>query len=134
MRDGMTAKLERPAAGRSFDDFRQGFEARLVLLNSDEAGREYPVETERVTLGRGPGVDLAFDDAAMSRQHAALVFENGAFRLSDLGSTNGLEVNGRQIDEREVGHGDRFSLGALDFQLVVEERESEPDVYELPGE
>ena len=106
----------------------------IVLLNTEQAGREDAVRGERITLGRGPGVDLAFPDPLMSRQHVSLEYREGRFRITDLGSTNGLEINGRPAKRGEVGHGDRFVLGGSSFQLVVEERDEEPDVYELPGE
>ena len=134
MRDGMTAKMERPPTGCSFTEYSDRCQVKIVLLNSEHAGQEYRVGSSRVTLGRGPGVDLAFDDAAMSRQHAALEFEDGVFRVVDLGSTNGVDINECPADAGDIRHGDRFRLGGLDFQLVIDERDDEPDVYELPGE
>jgi pSer/pThr/pTyr-binding forkhead associated (FHA) protein len=84
-----------------------------------------------VTLGRGPGVDLAFDDPAMSRQHAAIDFAEGAFRVHDLGSTNGLRVNGSRVQVSDLVHGDRIEFGTQVFQLVIDEREDTPNTYEL---
>jgi pSer/pThr/pTyr-binding forkhead associated (FHA) protein len=77
-------------------------------------------------------VDVAFDDAEMSRQHAAVEFTGGGFRLCDLGSTNGTVVNGTLVRARELAHGDRIELGQHVVQLRLEQHEVEPTVYSVP--
>jgi pSer/pThr/pTyr-binding forkhead associated (FHA) protein len=89
------------------------------------------IEQRRTTVGRGPGVDLAFDNASMSRQHAVIEFAEHGFRVSDLGSTNGLKVNGTQVESADLEHGDRFMLGDQTFQILIEERDPTPPTYVL---
>ena len=67
----------------------------------------------------------------MSRQHAAIEFSGEGFRLRDLGSTNGTTLNGQPVQSAELRHGDRFEIGGRSFMLAIEERELEPDAYEL---
>jgi pSer/pThr/pTyr-binding forkhead associated (FHA) protein len=131
MRDGKTRK--RPSAGGAprLDDFLDLYVARVTLLSGPSAGAGFAIDRERVIVGRGPGVDRAFDDPAMSRQHAALEFCGTGFRLRDLGSTNGTLLNGTQVQSAELRHGDRFEIGGQRFVLAIEERETEPDTYEL---
>jgi pSer/pThr/pTyr-binding forkhead associated (FHA) protein len=81
---------------------------------------------------RGPSVDLAFDDPAMSRQHVAIEYADEQFRVRDLGSTNGVLLNGEPVQVGEIDDGDRIEIGSHEFQLVVEVREPEPETYELP--
>jgi pSer/pThr/pTyr-binding forkhead associated (FHA) protein len=76
-------------------------------------------------------VDKAFDDPAMSRQHAAIEFCGTGLRIRDLGSTNGTLLNGTAVQSAELCHGDRFEIGGRHFLLAIEEREHEPDAYEL---
>ena len=96
-------------------------------------GTELALDGECVTLGRGPSVDLAFDDPAMSRQHAAVEYVDEQFRVRDLGSTNGVLLNGEPVQVGEINDGDRMAIGGHEFQLVVEVRETEPETYELPS-
>jgi pSer/pThr/pTyr-binding forkhead associated (FHA) protein len=111
--------------------FLDRFVARVMLVSGPGAGAVFAIDRERVLVGRGPGVDRAFDDPAMSRQHAAIEFCGTGFRLRDLGSTNGTLLNGAAVQSAELCHGDCFEIGGRRFLLAIEEREQEPDTYEL---
>jgi pSer/pThr/pTyr-binding forkhead associated (FHA) protein len=102
-----------------------------MLVSGPGAGAGFTIDRERVIVGRGPGVDKAFDAPDMSRQHAAIEFSGTGFRLRDLGSTNGTMLNGTAVQSAELRHGDRFEIGGRHFVLAIEEREREPDAYEL---
>jgi pSer/pThr/pTyr-binding forkhead associated (FHA) protein len=95
-------------------------------------GSEHMLERPCISLGRGPGSDLSFDDDAMSRVHAALEFADGGFRIRDLGSTNGVLLNGGELEVGELKNGDRFQLGRHLFQFLLEKRHREPKTYLLP--
>jgi len=112
-------------------DFLDSYVAKVTVVSGPGAGAGFTIDRERVIVGRGPGVDRAFDDAAMSRQHAAIEFNGSSFRLRDLGSTNGTLLNGTAVQSAELRHGDRFEIGGQRFLLAIEEREHEPDAYEL---
>jgi pSer/pThr/pTyr-binding forkhead associated (FHA) protein len=132
MRDGRTRKIAAGERLPEFTRFLADFRAVIVVLEGVAAGSEHELESPRTTLGRGPGVDLAFPDPAMSKQHACLEWAGGGLRLGDLGSTNGVRVNGALIVAAELKHGDRFQLGEHVFQLVLEQRRREPRAYVLP--
>ncbi len=131
MRDGRTKRLEGRDNDHSLDQFLLGHEVSLVVLSGNGAGTNFRIGQERHILGRGPGVDLMLDDQAMSRQHAAIEYDGSAYRIRDLGSTNGIAVNGRVVQVSELNHGDRIEVGSQVFQYVVEQRVAEPEVYEL---
>ena len=134
MKDGHTRRLTRSAAGGGFQRFLAGYQAKLVVVSGGSAGSEYMLDREAVKLGRGPCVDLAFDDPAMSRQHAIVEYAAEGFRIRDLGSTNGILVNERPVQTADINHGDRMKVGTYTFQLLVEERQQAPETYELPTE
>jgi pSer/pThr/pTyr-binding forkhead associated (FHA) protein len=94
MRDGHTVKRATPGGPGGLAGFLERYEATLVVVRGKRAGKEHPLDRDKLVLGRGPGVDLAFEDDEMSSQHAAVEFAGEGFRVSDLGSTNGLFVNG----------------------------------------
>ena len=83
-----------------------------------------PAEAAELRIGRvdpksngeAPQITGAADDPGLSRRHAVLRrLADGTYAIEDLGSTNGTEVNGRQIAAGEpvaLGDGDRVHLGA----------------------
>ncbi|GAC1427853.1 MAG: DUF3662 and FHA domain-containing protein [Chloroflexota bacterium] len=88
--------------------------AMLVYLTGPN-GRRYDLEPGVVTLGRSLENMIALDDKRISRYHARLRYAGGHWTLSDLNSTNGTFVNGRQIKQRTVLEGDLISLGGLEL-------------------
>lgn len=134
MRDGLTKRLKATQTADNVEDFLKAFQAKLVVLSGGSAGAQFELDCAQITLGRGPGVDLAFDDPAMSRQHAAVEYSGQGFRVRDLGSTNGILVNDKSVQAGELGHGDRVKIGSRVFQMLIEEREQVPQTYELPAE
>ncbi len=132
MRDGVTVRRERGHAPENVSDFLDRWRPSLVVISGVAAGSEFIVDRARTTVGRGPGVDLAFADAEMSQQHVAFEFADGGFRLCDLGSTNGTYVNGALVRVCELKNADRVQLGRFVFQFVLEERALSPRVYVLP--
>jgi len=75
--------------------------------------------TGRVTIGRAVGNDIVLDDVRMSRHHARLDRTARGWRLTDLGSRNGVLVNAVPIiGPTEVRDGDRLAFGGTD--LVVD--------------
>lgn len=134
MRDGQTKKLDRCDNQRGLSGYLRFHDVQLVVVAGNGVGNLLRIGRERYILGRGPGVDIQIDDQAISRQHAAIEFDGEAFRIRDLGSTNGIAVNGRVVQVSELAHGDRIEIGSQVFQYVVEEREVEPEVYELAPE
>lgn len=129
MRDGRTRKVEHSGTAFDFAAYRTHFEAALIVVAGGAEGSEFPIEQEHLTLGRGPGVELAFADTSMSRQHAAIEFSKEGFSIRDLGSTNGTRVNGSEIQGAELKHGDRIEIGEHAFQLVIEKRKRGPKTY-----
>ncbi len=132
MRDGSTHIVKRSSESNGLEQFLARYNARVVALSGAAMGAEFALDCQRLTIGRGPGVAVAFDNPTMSRQHAAIDYGSEGFRISDLGSTNGISVNGKRVQACEIRHGDRFEIGGQEFQLVIEEKQTEPDTYELP--
>ena len=128
MRDGNTVK--RGSDGTSSGGFER-FDVSLIVVSGGPEGEEHAVDQPRYTVGRGPGVNAAFDDDEMSQQHAAIEFARGRFHVTDLESTNGTEVNGTPVSTAEVAHGDRITIGGHVFQILIEKSDEAP-VYVLP--
>jgi hypothetical protein len=74
-------------------------------------GKPYELSRDVVVLGRSRECDIRLDDANVSRRHAEIRRENGNWLVVDLGSTNGIEVNGKRTDRAKLEHEDRITLG-----------------------
>jgi pSer/pThr/pTyr-binding forkhead associated (FHA) protein len=133
MRDGRTRQIVRKSKTGGFQNFIAGHTAKIIVVSGNAAGHTFTLSRERTTMGRGPGVDQVFDNPEMSRQHAMIEFSGDRFHVRDLGSTNGIMLNGRTVQSGPLSHGDRFQIGPQVFQLVIEETDA-ADTYELtPG-
>ena len=66
-------------------------------------------------VGRSSSCDVVLNDADVSRQHARISFEEGSgWVIEDLGSTNGVVVNGGRVDGRlRLSIGDQITLGPV---------------------
>ena len=133
MKDGFTKKMKGSHEPVNFEDFRTEFSIKLVVIAGASTGTVHVMESSRVTLGRGPGVDIEFSDTAMSRQHAIIEYADGALHIRDLGSTNGIACNGAVIQAAQLEHGDQLKIGEQTLQLLVEKRDTEPETYVISG-
>ena len=134
MQDGRTRKVRRePPVVQEPNAFLARNRAVIVTLSGTTAGNEYELTQDQTTIGRGPGVTLAFDDSTLSREHAAFEVRGSALYLRDLASTNGVHVNGGKVLDCELKHGDRIELGDHQFQFVLEARRRDPKPYEIDG-
>jgi hypothetical protein len=93
--------------------------ARAVITVDD---RRYVLEGPRATIGRSKDADCVLRDPNISRHHAELRRSSaGDWTIADLGSTNGIKVNGRRLGSARLKTGDRVTLGTTTFQFDVEQ-------------
>lgn len=88
----------------------------LVRRPGDDSSRSV---TGRTRIGRAADSDLVLDHPAVSEQHAQLVVEDGRWWLRDVGSTNGLIVDGRRVREVSIEAGTRVRFGPTGPVLVL---------------
>ncbi|HEY7004026.1 MAG TPA: DUF3662 and FHA domain-containing protein [Gaiellaceae bacterium] len=74
-------------------------------------GKPYELSRDVVVLGRSRDCDITLNDANVSRRHAEIRRENGNWFVIDLGSTNGISVNGKRTKRAQLDHDDRITLG-----------------------
>ena len=88
-------------------------EREIVTLTV--AGRSHEVTSSRVVLGRSREADIRVADVNISRRHAEVRQEGAGYWVVDLGSTNGLEVNGKRAERARLRDGDRIVLGSTEI-------------------
>ena len=97
---------------------------RRLIVVTPEGEREL-LFIGRLTVGRAPECDISVADTKISRRHAEFDASGPTPRVSDLGSRNGILVNGRKVGAADLAPGDVVTVG--DARIRFEERAAEPD-------
>ena len=85
--------------------------ALIVRAGGGRAGETFPLEHDRVTVGRSPDCEIFLDDVTVSRKHAVIAKDGDAFRIEDEGSLNGTFVNKKRVEASELENGDELQIG-----------------------
>jgi hypothetical protein len=93
-------------------DRRQG------LLVGD--GRRNVLSGSRIVVGRSREADIVISDPNISRRHAELRRGDEGWQIVDLGSTNGIKVNGRRVDQQALRPGDQITVGVTDLTFELD--------------
>ena len=98
------------------------YQASVVILEGyDTEGMEYPITETYAMIGRSKDAAVYLKDPMVSREHAAIEFDEDAFILKDLDSTNGTYMRGVLIKEKRLSHGDKFQVGNTVLQFILED-------------
>jgi hypothetical protein len=85
--------------------------ALVIRAGGGRAGESFPLEGDRMSVGRRPESDVFLDDVTVSRDHALIVRRGSDYYLDDSGSLNGTYVNRRRIDSHRLVDGDELQIG-----------------------
>jgi len=92
--------------------------AKLILSMDGVVLKEYPLNKERMTIGRKAHNDIVIDNLAVSGEHAAIVTILHDSFLEDLDSTNGLEVNGTPTKKHFLQNNDLIEIGKYKLKYI----------------
>jgi hypothetical protein len=90
---------------------------QALLVGND---RRNVLSGSRVVLGRSREADIVIQDPNVSRRHAELRRDEGGWQVVDLGSTNGIKVNGRRVDHQPLSPGDQITIGVTDLTFELD--------------
>ncbi|MGC6417181.1 MAG: FHA domain-containing protein [Bradymonadia bacterium] len=95
--------------------------ARLVVVSSNLGGQVYPLSRREIMLGRNEadGNDLTVNHRSISRNHAKIVWRDGRFTVIDLGSANGVIVNGQAQTTCTLVNGDIIEMGHVKLRFCA---------------
>ena len=107
-------------SGPGFGSNGQGQLGELVPVGGGDA---IPLIQEVMTIGRRASCDIQLDFANVSGTHAELSFRNGVWHVRDMGSTNGIKVNGERTLRRPLRPGDEVAVAnhkyTIQYQLAA---------------
>lgn len=85
--------------------------SRLEFLSGPLAGHVIPLSEEVTTVGSVAGNSIVLSDPAVSRKHLGIRRVGATYELADLGSTNGVYVNGNRMPKKTLVSGDVLRVG-----------------------
>jgi pSer/pThr/pTyr-binding forkhead associated (FHA) protein len=111
------------------------FQAELRVASGKQTGSLISLPPGKFLIGREEDCHLRPNSELVSRHHCVFLTDEYAVRLRDLGSTNGTFVNGEQVKgSMNLQHGDRVSVGKLEFEVVMRDPAMEDTSMELSQE
>ena len=87
---------------------------RLVALDE---GSDIPLDREMLVVGRHPQCDARLDSIRVSRRHCCMTPDHGEIIVKDLGSTNGIRINGQRVEKGRLRLGDELSIAHIRYRL-----------------
>ena len=88
--------------------------ARLVAL---DGGPDILIDQDMVVVGRHPSCDARLDSLRLSRHHCCLTQEHGEIVVRDLGSTNGIRINGERVKAGRLRLGDELAIAHYRYRV-----------------
>jgi pSer/pThr/pTyr-binding forkhead associated (FHA) protein len=93
----------------------------LLVLEGKRKGERIYLRESPLFVGRDKGMDIILDDPSVSREHAVLYYYKNRFEIKDLGSTNGIIINGKRcIDKGELKNKDTIKIGKILLRFMLE--------------
>ncbi|MBI3268359.1 MAG: FHA domain-containing protein [Planctomycetes bacterium] len=94
--------------------------ASLVKLDDPGSGSILKLQDGIVVIGRSRTSDFCIDSHSVSKQHCQISRINDFYVVHDLNSRNGTSVNGKQVAEVYLKHGDQLSIGHVKFRFELD--------------
>jgi adenylate cyclase len=100
-------------------------------LVPDGGGDNIPLIRETLTLGRRDTCDVCLRYPSVSGLHCELTCDDGFWWIKDLGSTNGIRVNGHKVPRKLLHPGDKITIGAKTFTIEYQPPAGKHAIEEL---
>jgi predicted component of type VI protein secretion system len=104
--------------------------SRFVAIDE---GPDISLDRAMVVVGRHPNCDTRLSSLRVSRRHCCMTRENDQVVVHDLGSTNGIRINGERVETGRLRPGDELSIAHIRYRLEGEEdsdQASDPAIRE----
>lgn len=95
------------------------YQMSLEISSKELRPFTYNIKSRQVRIGRHADNDLVLSDSSVSRKHAILIVNNDAILVRDLGSMNGISLNGQPQTQGLVHNGDLLRIGEVDMNINI---------------
>jgi pSer/pThr/pTyr-binding forkhead associated (FHA) protein len=111
---------DREAAPDWLEEAREALVANgdYLAYEDDDRVRVVAIQEGWTRVGRNLSAHIRFDDPTVSRRHALIHRHDGGARILDDRSLNGVFVNGRHVDMRELEDGDEVTIGRFHLHFI----------------
>jgi len=96
-----------------------GEKPKLIVINGPRPGWVINLDEGETIIGRNENVTIVIDEPSVSREHAKIILKEDYCKIMDLGSSNGVKINGIAIKEHYLSHGDTIELGNILIRFVA---------------
>lgn len=93
---------------------------RLIFTDGPASGNKYKIDRD-VNIGRDVSNDIVISDPSVSLVHCRIEFDAARVYIKDLGSTNGIKLNGDRIINAELKDGSKLSIGRNEIAVELPE-------------
>lgn len=93
-----------------------------LKLKQDNKEKTFPLEAVETNIGRQESNEVTLLDRSVSRVHAQIINKKYYYLIRDLDSTNGVQVNGEFVKQRQLVDGDKISLGEIKLEFRQQEK------------
>jgi pSer/pThr/pTyr-binding forkhead associated (FHA) protein len=92
--------------------------AMLVIHRGPSKGARFLIDQKEVAIGRSVESPIFLDDVTVSRKHAVITFDKGAYAITDSGSLNGTYLNNQSISSSTLKSGDEIQIGKFHMLFI----------------
>ncbi len=107
------------------DTILQPMSRTIIILRNGQIERTLALKDGTYGIGRDPSAEIVLPDGAVSKSHASLVIDGDIIRIQDMGSVNGIYVQGKRIQKHESR--DKFEAEIRPFTLKSDSNEKTPE-------
>ena len=104
---------------------------KLILMKGPARTKQVALLAGETTIGRASTNDIALDSMQVSRRHAVVTMDGPFATIHDLGSRNGVYVNGAKVQSFVLASGDEVSIGTFKIRFLSDDDSSEVDSMRL---
>jgi pSer/pThr/pTyr-binding forkhead associated (FHA) protein len=92
---------------------------KIIVIKDAKPVDQFVFERGRVSIGRKAESDVPIKDPAVSGSHACIEQVDQQYTIKDLGSTNGIYLDGQKITQHELQHNDLITIGEHQLQILI---------------
>jgi|GEM_PF-851874 len=94
------------------------------LISQDDESHVILLDRPMIIVGRHPTCEARLDSPRISRRHCCVAYDNDQVIVRDLGSTNGIRINGQRVDSGRLRDGDELTIAHLKFRFQLDSKSS----------